>query len=155
MKADCKYRCKRCMRICIQFDVKESFCYLSDKIYLGRGCELIALSQTRAAWGKFRELIPLLTSTTIYLAKHGQLYSSCVRSTLIHTSTLVYIHKLFLFLSFACLFSVHNTISLSCHERVCLIWLHFERYFSHHQAKRSLIKHTCLWFDKLIVLLAL
>ena len=33
---------------------------------------------------------------------------------------------------FACLFSIHNTISLSCHEQVCLSWPRFERYFSHH-----------------------
>ena len=33
---------------------------------------------------------------------------------------------------FACLFSVHNTISLSLHEQVCLMRLHFKRYFSHH-----------------------
>ena len=32
---------------------------------------------------------------------------------------------------FACLFSVHNTISLSRHEQVCLMRLRFERYFSH------------------------
>ena len=32
---------------------------------------------------------------------------------------------------FACLFSIHNTISLSCHEQVCLSELRFERYFSH------------------------
>ena len=61
---------------------------------------------------------------------------------------------------FACLFSIHNTISLSCHEQVCLSGLRFERYFSHHRAqwwekylsKRSPLKHTCLWHDKLIVL---
>ena len=29
---------------------------------------------------------------------------------------------------FACLFSIHNTISLSCHEQVCLSGLRFERY---------------------------
>ena len=34
---------------------------------------------------------------------------------------------------FACLFSVHNTISLSCHEQVCLMRLRFERYFSYHR----------------------
>ena len=33
---------------------------------------------------------------------------------------------------FACLFSVHNTISFSRHEQVCLMRLRFERYFSHH-----------------------
>ena len=38
---------------------------------------------------------------------------------------------------FACLFVVHNTISLSCHEHVCLIRLHFERYFSYHQEEVS------------------
>ena len=35
---------------------------------------------------------------------------------------------------FACLFSIYNTISLSCHEQVCLSGLRFERYFSHHRA---------------------
>ena len=35
---------------------------------------------------------------------------------------------------FACLFSIHNTISLSRHEQVCLMRLRFERYFSHHRA---------------------
>ena len=33
---------------------------------------------------------------------------------------------------FACLFSAHNTISLSRLEQVCLIRLRFERCFSHH-----------------------
>ena len=48
---------------------------------------------------------------------------------------------------FTCLFSVHDTISLSSHEQVCLIRLRFERYFSHYQylSKRSLIKYTCSW----------
>ena len=36
---------------------------------------------------------------------------------------------------FACLFSIHNIISLSCHEQVCLSGLRFERYFSHHRAR--------------------
>ena len=35
---------------------------------------------------------------------------------------------------FACLFSLHNTISLSRHEQVCLMRLRFERYFFHHRA---------------------
>ena len=35
---------------------------------------------------------------------------------------------------FACLFSIHNTVSLSCHEQVCLSGLRFERYFPHHRA---------------------
>ena len=38
---------------------------------------------------------------------------------------------------FVCLLSVHNTISLSRDEQVCLIRLGFERYFSHHRAKEG------------------
>ena len=49
------------------------------------------------------------------------------------------------------LFSVRNIISVSCHERVYLMRLPFERYFSHHRdrlsekhhSERSLIKNTC------------
>ena len=40
---------------------------------------------------------------------------------------------------FACLFSIHNTKSLSRHEQVCLSGLRFERYFSHHRAKEMIM----------------
>ena len=63
---------------------------------------------------------------------------------------------------FSCLFSIHKTISLTCHEQVCLSGPHFERYFSYHQAydhqaqwwekylsKRIPHKHTCSWHDRL------
>ena len=40
---------------------------------------------------------------------------------------------------FPCLCSIHSTISLSCHEQVCLRWLRFERYFSHHWAKQMIM----------------
>ena len=40
---------------------------------------------------------------------------------------------------FACLFSAPNTISLSRHEKVCLISLRLERYFSDHWALNKLI----------------
>ena len=46
------------------------------------------------------------------------------------SSSLVLVPKcnlIFCKINFACLFSVHNTISLSCHEQVCLIRLRFER----------------------------
>ena len=108
----------------------------------------------RAPWGKFCGLIPLLISTTIYLARHEQLYSSCVRGTLIHTSTLVYPSLFYSYFLLVCsVFTIQQV--LSCREQLCLIRLCFKRYFSHHQAKRRQIKHTCSWWDKLIVLLAL
>ena len=64
----------------------------------------------------------------------------------------------------ACLFSIYNTINLSRHEQVCLIRLRIfplnmcdiiiyaARWWGKHLSKRSLIKHTCSWYDKLIVL---
>ena len=61
---------------------------------------------------------------------------------------------------FTCLLCVHSTISLLRHEQLYLIRLRFERCFSHHRvrwwekylSKRSVIRHTCSWHDKLIVL---
>ena len=44
---------------------------------------------------------------------------------------------------FACLFSIHNTISLSRHKQVCLSELCFERYFSHHQAMKMIM--SCIF----------
>ena len=69
----------------IQFDVAESL-HLGDKISPGGGCELATIAQTRAAWGNFRELLLLLTSTIICLARCGKFSDSCVRGTLLHTS---------------------------------------------------------------------
>ena len=99
LKADPNYRCKRCMGLCrpvdgrpekylegTQLDVVESFRYLGDEICPGGGCELAIIARTIAAWGTFRELLALLTSTTISLARRGKLYDSCVRGTLLDAS---------------------------------------------------------------------
>ena len=53
--------------------------YLRDKICPGGGCELATIARTRATWGRFRELLPLLTSTTISLARREKLYGSSLR----------------------------------------------------------------------------
>ena len=70
----------------IQLDVVEAFRYLGDEICPGGGCELATIARTRAALGKFCELLPLLTSITISLARCGKLYDSCVRGSLLHVS---------------------------------------------------------------------
>ena len=70
----------------IQLDVVESFRYLGDEICPGGGCELTTIAQIRAAWGKFRELLPLLISTTISLARRGKLFGSCLTGTLLHAN---------------------------------------------------------------------
>jgi len=40
----------------------------------------------RIGWNKFRQLVPLLTSKNISLLVRGRLYSSCVRSNMLHGS---------------------------------------------------------------------
>jgi len=37
-------------------------------------------------WNKFRQLLPLLTNRDISLIRRGRLYSSCVRSSMLHGS---------------------------------------------------------------------
>ena len=49
----------------ILLEVVELFHYLGDKIYPEGGCELGTTAQTRAALGKFRELLPLQWSVKL------------------------------------------------------------------------------------------
>ena len=62
----------------------ESFCYLGDTVIAGGGCERAIIARTRSAWGKFKELLPLLTSRSISLNRCGKLYDSCVRSVMLY-----------------------------------------------------------------------
>ena len=67
-------------------DVVDSFCYLGDMVCAGGGCERAIIARSRSAWGKFRELLPLLTSRSISTYRRGRLYDSVVRSVLLHGS---------------------------------------------------------------------
>ena len=40
----------------------------------------------RIGWNKYRQLVPLLTNRDISLIRRGRLYSSCVRSNMLHRS---------------------------------------------------------------------
>jgi len=43
-------------------------------------------TRIRIGWNKFRQLVPLLTNKDISLIVRGTLYSSCVRSSMLHGS---------------------------------------------------------------------
>jgi len=43
-------------------------------------------ARIRIGWNKFRQLVPLLTNRDISLIRRGRLYSSCVRSSMLHAS---------------------------------------------------------------------
>ena len=62
-----------------KLDVVDSFCYLGDTIGAGGGCDLSVITRIRSAWGKFRELLPILTSP-------GQIYSTYIRTVLLYAS---------------------------------------------------------------------
>ena len=98
---DPDFRCRRCLgnaqaiygRPCVEvqlsdgkLDVVDNSVYLGDCICPGGDCELATNKRCRSAWGKFRELLPLLTFKAISLNTHGQMYNSCVRWTMLYSS---------------------------------------------------------------------
>ena len=63
-----------------------SFCYLGDMLSAGGGCEMAVTTRVKTAWKKFRELLPVLTSRHLSYKTSGHVYSSCVRSAMLHAS---------------------------------------------------------------------
>ena len=54
-----------------KFNLVDNYVYLCGCICPGRGCELDTIKRFHSAWGKFRELLPLLTCKAISLNTHG------------------------------------------------------------------------------------
>ena len=67
-------------------EVADTFCYLGDTISAGGGCKHGAIARARSAWGKFRELLPLLTNRYINIMTRGKIFNVCVRSVLLYGS---------------------------------------------------------------------
>ena len=95
------YRCARCMGNARPIDgrpqsevqvgpdnleVVASFCYLGDMLSAGGGCEMAVTTRVKTTWKKFRELLPVLTSRHLSNKTRGHVYSSCVRSAMLHAS---------------------------------------------------------------------
>jgi len=58
-------------------DVNSNFCYLGDMLSIGGGC---------VAWVKFRKLLPVLTTRHRLPKVCSKVYSTCVRSAMLHGS---------------------------------------------------------------------
>ena len=67
-------------------EVISTFPYLGDTLNAGGGCDSAIAGRCCAVWGKFRKLLPLLSSRHISPKSCGQVYSSCVRSAMLHGS---------------------------------------------------------------------
>ena len=69
-----------------KLEVVASFCYLGDMLSAGGGCEIAVTTLVKTAWKKFRELLPVLTSCHLSYKTRGHVYSSCMRSAMLHAS---------------------------------------------------------------------
>ena len=98
---DPDYRCTRCKGTARPLDgrpqrevqvgpdkleVVASFCYLGDMLSAAGGCELSTTTRVKTAWKKFKELTPVLSSRHLSFKTRGRVYSTCVRSAMLHAS---------------------------------------------------------------------
>jgi len=67
-------------------DVNANFCYLGDMLNAGRGCDSAIAAMCCVAWGKFRKLLPFLTTRHLSPKLRVKVYSTCVRSAMLHVS---------------------------------------------------------------------
>ena len=69
-----------------KLEVVASFCYLGDMLSAAGGCELSTTTCVNTAWKNFKDLLPVLTSCHLTFKTRGRVYSSCVRSAMLHAS---------------------------------------------------------------------
>ena len=50
------------------------------------GCELSITTHVKTTWKKFKDLLPVLSSRHLSFKTRGHVYSSCVRSAMLHAS---------------------------------------------------------------------
>ena len=65
---------------------KCKFCYQGNMISVDGDADAAVEARIRIGWNKFRQLVPLLTNKDVSLIMRGRLYSSCVRSSMLHGS---------------------------------------------------------------------
>ena len=67
-------------------EVVDKFCYLGDMLSVDGDADAALEATIRIGRNKFKQLVPLLTNRNISLIRRGRLYSSCVRSSMLHGS---------------------------------------------------------------------
>ena len=99
LKKDPDYRCTWCQGTARPLDgrpqkevqvgpdkleVVASFCYPGDMHSAAGGCELSTTTHVKTAWKKFKDLLPVLSSRHLSFKTRGHVYSSGVRSAMLH-----------------------------------------------------------------------
>ena len=80
--ADCRGKSVRPDKL----EVVASFCYLGDMLSAAGGYERSTTTRVKTAWKKFKELLLVLSSRYLSFKTSGRVYSSCVRSPILHAS---------------------------------------------------------------------
>ena len=74
-------------------EIVDEFCYRGDMSSVDGDADAAVEARVRIRWSKFRQLVPLLTTRDISLIRRGRLYSSCVRSSMLHRSEACSVRK--------------------------------------------------------------
>ena len=61
-------------------------CCCCDMLSVDGDADAAVEARIRIGWNKFRQLVPLQTNKDVSLIMRGRLYSSCVRSSMLHRS---------------------------------------------------------------------
>jgi len=76
-----------------KLDLVDKFCYLGDMLSVDGDADAAVEAIIRTGWNKFRQLVPLLTNKDVSLIIRGRLYSSCLRSSVLHGSETWHVRK--------------------------------------------------------------
>ena len=74
------------LRLSQSSEAVPEFCYLGDMLCAGGSCELGAITHHICAWDKLSQLLPLLTNRNLPFLTLGWVYSTCIRSMMLHAA---------------------------------------------------------------------
>ena len=69
-----------------KLELVDKFCYLGDMLSVDGDADAAVEARIRIGWNKFRQLVLLLTNKDVSSIMRGRLYSSYVRSSMLHGS---------------------------------------------------------------------
>jgi len=69
-----------------KLELVDQFCYLGDMLSVDGDADAAVEARIRIGWNKFRQLVPLLINKDVLLNVRGRLYSSRLRSSMLHGS---------------------------------------------------------------------
>ena len=69
-----------------KLDFVDSLCYLGDTTDAGGSCELSVIMRVQSVWGKFLQLLPILTSFALLYTTRGHIYSTYIHPVLLYAS---------------------------------------------------------------------